>query len=139
MLKTISHQKVLYGMTDRMGVMYYGHYPLLYELGRTDWIRQFGIPYKTMEDDWNIALPVLELNVRYLRPATYDELIQVTTDLKELPSKIIIFEHELFNENQEVINRAIVKLGFFDMKNKKLVFCPDYLMNKIQDNFESDQ
>lgn len=139
MISIRSHFKVLYGHTDRMGVMYYGHYPLLYELGRTDWIKSLGVRYRTMEDEWKIALPVLEMQVRYLKPAKYDDAIEILSMVHEIPGKVINFDHELYNPNQELINKASIKLGFYCMQKGKLVDCPKLLKTRISEGLGSDQ
>jgi len=122
-----------------MGVMYYGHYPLLFELGRTDWIKSLGVPYKTMEDDWKIALPVLEMQVRYLKPAQYDDTIEILSIVNEIPGKVILFNHELYNPSKELMTKASIKLGFYCMQKGKLVDCPELLKKRIAEGLGSDQ
>ena len=139
MISVESHFTVLYGHTDRMGVMYYGHYPLLYELGRTDWIKSMGIAYRDMEDEWKIALPVLEMQVRYLKPARYDDRVQIISTVREMPGKVINFEHQLYNPDAQLINKANIKLGFYCMQKRKLVDCPVQLKDRIIEGFGSNQ
>ena len=68
--------RVRYGETDAMGYVYYGNYPLYYEVGRTEMIRDLGLTYKKIEED-GILLPVTSLNIKYYKPALYDELLTV--------------------------------------------------------------
>ena len=72
--------RVLYGDTDQMGVVYYATYLRFFEGARNEWIRGLGIPYTEIEKR-GIYLPVLEASLRYLRPARYDDLL-------ELPLKV---------------------------------------------------
>mgnify|MGYP006297386213 CR=1 FL=1 len=139
MVSVRSYFQVLYGHTDRMGVMYYGHYPLLFELGRTDWIKSLGFRYRSMEDEWKVALPVLEMQVRYVKPAQYDDRIEIISKVGEMPGKIIVFDHELFNPQRQLINKAQIKLGFYCMQKEKLVDCPSKLKKRIAEAFESNQ
>lgn len=62
--------RVRYGETDKMGFVYYGYYSLYYEIGRVEALRSLGLDYKSMEDQMHIFMPVVSLNVRYLRPHT---------------------------------------------------------------------
>ena len=39
-----SQYRILYADTDMMGVVYYGNYGRLYEMGRTEMIREMGLP-----------------------------------------------------------------------------------------------
>ena len=106
--------RVRYGETDQMGFLYYGHYALYYEVGRAEAIRQLGFTYKELEA-LGIHMPVVELHSRYLRPARYDDLLTVTTTLRELPTgSSVKFHVEIFNETAELLNTGAVTLVFFD-------------------------
>lgn len=122
-------------MTDKMGVMYYGNYSVLYEIGRVELMRDIGVHYRKMENEHKISLPVTEMKVKYLRPAQYDEQIKIITCLHEQPSWNISFVHELYNEKDELINSAEVKLVFYDMNNHKITRCPPYLETAIRPYF----
>ena len=63
--------RVRYAETDRMDVVYYGNYPQYFEVGRVESLRSLGISYKDIED-MGIILPVVDLHIKYLRPAKYD-------------------------------------------------------------------
>ncbi len=108
-----SNYRVCYGDTDRMGVMYYGNYPRLYEIGRTDLIRNIWKSYREVEES-GIILPVRSLNAVYHKPAIYDEMLTIRTIIKEIPKvKFRIFS-QIFNEKGELINEGDVVLGFID-------------------------
>lgn len=133
---THDHKKrIRYGETDQMGYLYYGNYALLFEIGRVEAIRSMGISYKYMEEEMGIMMPVLSLESRYLAPAKYDELVTIRTILKELPSKMIEFHHEILNEEGKIIHKGIVKLFFVDMETNKRVSTPEYLLKSLKDYF----
>jgi acyl-CoA thioester hydrolase len=75
--------RVRYQETDRMGVVFHGNYVTWFEVGRTEWIRALGISYRQLEEQ-GLLLPVVDLNIRYGRPAKYDDTIMVYTRLKEM-------------------------------------------------------
>jgi len=127
--------RVRYGETDQMGYVYYGNYPLYYEVARTDMIRKLGWPYKKLEES-GIMLPVLSLNVKYIRPAYYDDELTVKTSVKKLPSARIEFEYEVFNEKNELINKGDTTLVFVDMKTMKPTSAPTAFLNDIKKFFE---
>ena len=135
---THEHQKrVRYGETDQMGYLYYGNYAQYYEIGRVEMLRSLGFTYKNMEETLKVMMPVVTLNVRYLRPAYYDDLLTIRTTLKELPGKYITFHMEILNENNKLINGGTVKLCFVDMKTKQTVIAPDILLEKLRPFFEA--
>ena len=129
-------KRVRYAETDKMGYLYYGHYAKFYEIGRVECLRSLGLSYKRMEDEHNVMLPVVSLEVRYLAPAYYDETIKIRSILREIPSKMITFEHELFNSEDKLINKAIVKLFFIDMTSGDRVSAPDYLIEALSKYFD---
>ncbi len=130
------HQKrIRYGETDQMGYLYYGNYALLFEIGRVEAIRAMGTTYKYMEEEMGVMMPVIAMECRYLAPAKYDELITIRTILKELPTKIIEFHHEILSDAGKVIHKGVVKLFFIDMKTNKRVSTPKFLTDKIKHLF----
>ena len=130
-------KRVRYGETDQMGYLYYGNYAQYYEIGRVEMLRSLGLSYKEMEQK-GVMMPVVTLNVRYVRPALYDELITIRTTLREIPDRFIVFHMELFNENNKLINGGTVKLCFVDTTTYKSVSVPNYLLEKLATYFEED-
>ena len=87
--------RVIYGDTDRAGVMYYGTYMRLFESGRTEFIRsRWGISYRQLEEQ-GIILPVAELYARYRAPARYDDLLIIETTLMDITRVTISFEYKI--------------------------------------------
>ena len=136
MYSTTTKIRVRYGETDQMGYLYYGHYGLYYEVGRTDMLREVGLTYKRMEEE-GIIMPVTDLKVKYIRPAKYDDLITVKTILRELPASKITFYSELYNENEKLINLGETTLVFLDQQSGKITDPPSYLIEKFLPFFES--
>jgi len=126
--------RVRYGETDQMGYVYYGNYAQYFEMGRVEWLRNIGTSYKDMEKS-GIMLPVLNLNVNYLKPAKYDDLLTLKTTLKKKPSVKIEFDFEIYNEANELLTTGYTSLVFIDMKKNRPTRCPDYLLDKITSLF----
>ncbi len=128
--------RVRYGETDQMGYLYYGYYALYYEVGRAEAIRQLGFTYRELEE-MGIMMPVVELKAQYFRPALYDDLVTVTTILKEMPDgSKINFHSELYNEQGQLLNKGVTTLVFYDPKQKQKVNMPDALLHRLQPFFQ---
>lgn len=123
--------RVRYGETDQMGVVHHGNYALYLEMGRTEWLRKKGISYKQMEDD-GVMLPVISMNLKFKKSALYDEVIKVKTMLPKLPSVKIEFDYEIYNEKGDLLVSANTVLAFIDMKTKRPIKCPDYILEKLE-------
>lgn len=127
--------RVRYGETDQMGYLYYGNYAQYYEVGRAEAIRALGFTYRQMEE-MGVMMPVAELNVKYIRPALYDDLITVKTTLKELTKDPKIeFHSELYNESGKLLNKGITTLVFFDPVKREKCSMPEELYNILKPYF----
>jgi acyl-CoA thioester hydrolase len=126
MLVTETKIRVRYGETDQMGFVYYGNYPEYYEVGRTEALRQLGTSYKQLEDE-GILMPVIKMNVRYIKPGRYDDLLTVKTIVKEVPRTRMEFVYEIYNESGELINVGETTLIFLSKERNKPVACPEWL------------
>jgi len=91
--------RVIYGDTDCGGVMYYGNYFRIFEIGRTELIRLAGLSYKEIEEKRNIILPVVEAFAKYKAPAKYDDLLVIKTSLKDLKPYKVVFEYKVFKND----------------------------------------
>lgn len=81
--------------TDAQGVVYHAHYIVYFEVGRTDYIRQReGTSYAAMAAQ-GYHLAVTDINVRYHRPAVYDQELRLLTRLTEVKSRSLTFAYEL--------------------------------------------
>ena len=124
--------RVRYGETDQMGYLYYGRYADYFEVGRVETIRSLGLTYKELEEVHGIWLPVVSLDIRYVRPAYYDELLTIRTEIRTLPDRHITFHCEVFNEKRKLNCAGRIRLCFFEPNSKKVVDAPAYLMDKLR-------
>ena len=123
--------RVRYGETDQMGVVYHGNYAQYLEMGRIEWLRSLGISYKEMEKD-GVMLPVVSLSLNYKKSACYDDVIQVTTQLKKTPTAKIEFDYKIENESGDLLTLAETTLVFIDMKTNKPMRCPDFILERLK-------
>ena len=123
--------RVLYADTDQMGVVYYGNYGKLYEMGRSEMVREMGFPYLEMENS-GIVMPVYSVEARYRNVIRYDELVTVETTVKKAPAARMEFFHRIFNEDGTLAHEAKVVLVFMDMKSSKLVRAPEVLSSLFE-------
>jgi acyl-CoA thioester hydrolase len=125
----ITHIRVRYSETDQMGYVYNGRYAEYLEVGRVESLRSLHMSYKEMEER-GVMLPVLQLEIKYIRPIKYDDLVEVRTILREMPQSRIHFEHELYVDNQ-LTSIAKVTLVFVDKVKNKPCKAPDDLISAL--------
>ena len=133
MLSSTISLRVRYGETDQMGVVYHGNYATYCEVARVEFFREMGLPYKDLEDS-GIMLPVVELNLKFVRPAYYDDVLQIKTTVLEIPrSARIQFEYEIYNEGGELLTIGNCVLAFIDMETRRPVRCPEYMIKRMEE------
>lgn len=126
--------RVRYGDTDKMGYVYYGTYPLYYEEARTELMRSVGMSYKQLEDQ-GIMLPVHHLEINYIQPAFYDDVLIVKTRIEKLPTARLTFHYEVYNEKNELLNTGITELVFVHQETMKPCRAPHTFISLIKNYF----
>tara|TARA_B100000902_G_scaffold72022_1_gene77396 strand:- start:1496 stop:1900 length:405 start_codon:yes stop_codon:yes gene_type:complete len=122
--------RVRYAETDQMGYCYYGNYAMYYEVARVETLREIGFNYKSLEED-GVLLPVIDFNIKYLKPAFYDDQLKIICKIPIIPTVRIKFEYETYNEKKEMINFGSTTLVFLNKISKKPVNCPKPLLDKL--------
>jgi len=92
--------RVRYAETDQMGIAWHGEYLAWFEVGRTDLLRGCGCTYRELEAQ-GLRLPVIEVRARYLRPALYDDVLEIHTRLTDLGRARVSFDYEVRREGTE--------------------------------------
>lgn len=77
-----------------MGVVYHANYLNWFEMGRTEMIRELGFTYRGMEEE-GVLLPVVDLEMKYLSPAHYDDFVTVFTRMTVFSALRIHYEYEV--------------------------------------------
>lgn len=134
-LRHTSQVRVRYGETDQMGFVYYGIYAQYYEVARVEAMRSVGILYAELEKSHHIWMPVMNMQVRFLRPAKYDDLLTIETTVPSLPERDIRFRYEIKNESGTLLNGALVQLCFLDATTQQRIEAPDFIKEALQQYF----
>lgn len=92
--------RVLYADTDAMGVVYHTNYIKWFEIGRSELMRQLGIPYTEL-GKVGLNLPLIKVSCEYLKFATYDQLLTVETEFDYIKKATVRYNSRIWNENKE--------------------------------------
>lgn len=120
--------RVRYADTDQMGVVYYGNYPIYYETGRTEALRMLGSSYKALED-YGIMMPVVEMQLFYLKSAHYDDLLTVKTIIRNKIGVRMRFDYEVYNQNGELLNHGYTILVFVSKQHGRACKPPQWFLD----------
>ncbi|MGM0634510.1 MAG: acyl-CoA thioesterase [Bacteroidota bacterium] len=127
--KSVTEIEVRYAETDQMGIVHHGVYPQYFELGRVAWLNQYGMHYSEMEKS-GIMLPVVDLQIKYHKPARFGDLLSVETSLLEKPGVKITFLYEVYNNKaEELLVKGRTTLVFVDAQTRKPMRCPANILD----------
>lgn len=91
-----------YSETDQAGVIHHTVYPVWFEMGRTELLRVNGLAYSELEKN-GIYFVVVELNVKYRRPAFYDENLELLTTCSRITSARVEHTYRLIRQSTGVL------------------------------------
>ena len=92
--------RVLYADTDAMGVVYHTNYIKWFEIGRSELMRQLGVPYTEL-GKVGLNLSLIKVSCEYLKFATYDQLLTVETEFDYIKKATVRYNSRIWNENKE--------------------------------------
>ncbi|MCB9202860.1 MAG: acyl-CoA thioesterase [Flavobacteriales bacterium] len=122
--------RVRYAETDQMKYVYHGNYAQYLEVARVELFRSIGLSYKEIEEK-GCLLPVSKFSIHYKKPAMYDDVLTIHTKVSEIPTVKIHFDYTIYNQNEELLSIAQTTLFFMKLSTKKVIKCPDFIMEKI--------
>jgi acyl-CoA thioester hydrolase len=122
--------RVRYADTDMMGVVYYGNYPVFFEIGRSEYMRQKGFTYREFQA-MGYYLVVVGMEAKYYNSAVYDDLLIVKTRISELQSRGLTFHYMIYRDKTLLVEGTTKHLCV--NTNKKPVVIPPRLFNILRD------
>ena len=100
--------RIYYEDTDSGGVVYHSNYLKFLERARTEWLRDFEIDQKALKDNLNLMFVVHEIDIKFTRPAVFNDEIEVQTKLEKLGSVKIELEQKIFRSSEVLIESRVV-------------------------------
>jgi acyl-CoA thioester hydrolase len=106
---THSHPvRVYYEDTDLAGIVYYANYLKFIERGRSEWVRARGIDQGALKAEQGIVFAVRKVDADYLKPAKFDDELQVTTQLLALGGARIELRQEVWRGADRLFSAHVV-------------------------------
>ena len=139
MISFKTHVRVRYADTDQMKMVYYAKFFEYFEQGRSDLLREIGLPYPEIER-MGYYLPVIEAKARYMKPARYDDLLIVRTMLREIPEARVRIEYTLKNgETGELLVEGYTVHSFVNISTGRPSRAPGRFLESIRGAFGSQK
>jgi acyl-CoA thioester hydrolase len=101
--------RVYYEDTDAGGIVYHANYLKFVERARSEWVRALGLDQKRLREERGLIIVVRRMEVDFLRPALYDDLLEVTTTLRGLGGARIELDQAVLRGDEKLF-AALVTL-----------------------------
>ena len=121
--------KIYYHETDCGGVVYYSNYLKFLEEARTEFFAEKGFSIKELADS-GVMFVVARQEIDYKAPGVYGDILDIKTKVSEMSAVKIIFENEIYNQNNLLISKAKTILVCVD-KNLKPKAIPDSIRTRF--------
>ncbi|MDP9034111.1 MAG: acyl-CoA thioesterase [Myxococcota bacterium] len=116
--------RVRFGETDLMGIVHHASYVTYMEVARVEWLRRRGVTYALWAKK-GVHLAVVELWVKYLAPARFDDELDVATTLAEMRVASARFEYRLVRSDGTLCASGSTRLAFVDDRQALRRFTPE--------------
>lgn len=92
---TVYEVKVQFGDCDPAGIVFFPNFSKWMDAASLHFFMECGIPpwRELVKTTGIIGTPLLEINTKFVRPATYGETIEVHTSIAEWRDKVLIQKH----------------------------------------------
>ena len=121
--------RIYYYETDQMGVVYHSNYLKWLEIARTEYLRNY-ISYKSLEE-MGIIMPVKNLSIDYINSVKYDDVIDIRIEIRELTSVKIIFDYQIFDQNN-ILKAKANTTNVFTNKEGKIEKIPIRILEMLK-------
>ncbi len=118
--------RVRYVETDAAGIAHHAAYVPWLEVGRVEWLRSKGVRYVDLERA-GYALPVVELHVRYVVAARFDDELRVRTALADIRSRSVRFLYEVVTATDQPRQVASGMSRHICLRRGEIAALPDEL------------
>jgi acyl-CoA thioester hydrolase len=122
--------RVYYEDTDAAGVVYYANYLKFMERARAEWLRSFGLEQTMLFRDHNVVFVVRALTIEFLRPALFNDLLEVAVDLTAVHGSLIEVAQTIRRGAQRLVT-AEVKVACVNTQSFKPVRIPLMILEKF--------
>ena len=104
----ITKIKVYYEDTDASGRVYYANYLKFLERARTDFLYKVGFNHKTLFDNYKIYFVVKSCNIEFIKPAFFEDILQIKTSILNLSKAKIEFNQIISRQDQLLLDSNII-------------------------------
>lgn len=117
--------------TDAGGVVYHSQYLNFMERARTEFLRSLGAMQTVLRDDLGILFVVRDIQIRFKKPAKFDDALSVNTALIKVGRSLLEFEQNIYRGDEHLI-AAKVGVVCIDATSFRPVSIPDNMLGLLR-------
>lgn len=125
--------RVYWEDTDAGGVVFYANYLKFFERARTEWLRHLGIEQQALRDATNGMFVVAHTEVSYLLSARLDDLLTITTSVRELGRSRIVLHQQAWR-NDALLCEGSITIGWVNSDTMRPTRIPLEVSQALQDS-----
>ena len=125
--------RVYYEDTDAAGLVYHGNYLKYMERARTEWLRAMGWTQDQLRNGEGVLFVVTQASMRFLKPARFDDLLEVRAVLRGAGGASLNFAQSVRNAAGEPLCEADVEVACLDAATMKPRRLPDAIRKEVDD------
>lgn len=137
MITDIFELRPRYGEVDKMGYVYHANYVTYCHQARNELLRKLGLDEITLEKN-HIILPVISFDIKYKKPAHYDERIIIKTTIKKMPKVYFSLEFEIKNDQNILLSEAKTTVVFVDNESRLPKRIPGFIEKILKSKFKNN-
>lgn len=125
--------RVYYEDTDVGGVVYYANYLKFMERARTEWLRALGFEQDRLMSEAGLIFVVAGVEVRYRRPARFNDRLKVTVGIEEIGRSTVAFRQAVLRDGDdgEILCEGIVRAACVDVDTLRPRSLPTELLAEL--------
>ena len=123
--------RIYYEDTDAGGVVFYANYLKFYERARTEMLRSMGYQQDELIDLDNAIFVVRSVKVDYLKPAKFNEILDVSATVDSVGAASVIFDQDIRCDDM-LISQAHIKIACLDAKTMRPKVIPEKLLEHFK-------
>jgi acyl-CoA thioester hydrolase len=122
--------RVYYEDTDAGGVMYHSNYLNFFERARTEMLRDLGFEQNELREKNGVIFAVRSMQIEYLRPAKFNDLVQVSATISQTKKASLTFE-QIIKRKDEILCTASCRIACLTADNLQPTAIPDFLLQQF--------
>ena len=122
--------RVYWEDTDAGGIVFYANYLKYFERARTEWLRSLGVQQQVLRETVGAMFVVGETQLRFLRPARLDDLLDVTAVLREAGRASLQLAQQAWR-GTELLAEGEIRIGCVDATTLRPRRIPDSILQAL--------